>query len=72
MTQAIQTAPLGHYRVKHVVRSEVAKIADPAIDRYHSRRHRRRRPVGDRAGNQRRLAPRSGVLQRLRPHPGSP
>jgi ABC-2 type transport system permease protein len=26
MTQAIQTAPLGHYRIKHVVRSEVAKI----------------------------------------------
>jgi len=27
MTQAIQTAPLGRYRVKNVVRSEVAKIA---------------------------------------------
>jgi ABC-type transport system involved in multi-copper enzyme maturation permease subunit len=26
MTQAIQTAPLGHYRGKHVVRSEVAKM----------------------------------------------
>ena len=26
MTQAIQTAPLGHYRVKHVVKSEVVKI----------------------------------------------
>lgn len=26
MTQAIQTVPLGHYRLKHVVRSEVAKI----------------------------------------------
>jgi ABC-2 type transport system permease protein len=26
MTQAIQTAPLGHYRVKHVVRSEVVKM----------------------------------------------
>jgi ABC-2 type transport system permease protein len=26
MTQAIQTAPLGHYRLKHVVRSEIAKI----------------------------------------------
>ena len=26
MTQAIQTAPLEHYRVKHVVRSEVVKI----------------------------------------------
>ena len=27
MSQAIQTAPLGHYRLKHVVKSEVAKIA---------------------------------------------
>ncbi len=26
MTQAIQTAPPGHYRLKHVVRSEVVKI----------------------------------------------
>jgi ABC-type transport system involved in multi-copper enzyme maturation permease subunit len=26
MSQAIQTAPLGHYRLKHVVRSEVAKV----------------------------------------------
>ncbi|HET9076537.1 MAG TPA: ABC transporter permease subunit [Acidimicrobiales bacterium] len=26
MTQAIQTAPLGHYRVKHVARAEVAKM----------------------------------------------
>jgi len=26
MTQAIQTLPLGHYRLKHVVRSEVVKI----------------------------------------------
>jgi ABC-type transport system involved in multi-copper enzyme maturation permease subunit len=26
MTQAVQTAPLGHYRVKHVVKSEVAKV----------------------------------------------
>ena len=26
MSQAIQTAPLGHYRVKHVVKSEVVKI----------------------------------------------
>ena len=26
MTQAIQTAPLGHYRVKHVVKSEIVKI----------------------------------------------
>ena len=26
MTQAIQTAPLGHYRVKHVAKSEVVKI----------------------------------------------
>ena len=26
MTQAIQTAPLGHYRVKHVVKSEVVKV----------------------------------------------
>jgi ABC-2 type transport system permease protein len=26
MTQAIQTSPLGHYRIKHVVRSEIAKI----------------------------------------------
>jgi ABC-type transport system involved in multi-copper enzyme maturation permease subunit len=26
MTQAVQTAPLGHYRVKHVVRSEVVKV----------------------------------------------
>jgi ABC-type transport system involved in multi-copper enzyme maturation permease subunit len=26
MSQAIQTAPLGHYRLKHVVRAEVAKI----------------------------------------------
>jgi ABC-2 type transport system permease protein len=27
MSQTIATAPLGHYRLKHVVRSEVAKIA---------------------------------------------
>ena len=26
MTHAIQSAPLGHYRVKHVVKSEVLKI----------------------------------------------
>ena len=26
MTQAIQDVPLGHYRVKHVVKSEVLKI----------------------------------------------
>jgi ABC-type transport system involved in multi-copper enzyme maturation permease subunit len=26
MSQAIQTTPLGHYRVKHVVKSEIAKI----------------------------------------------
>jgi ABC-type transport system involved in multi-copper enzyme maturation permease subunit len=26
MTQAVQTAPLGHYRVRHVVKSEVAKV----------------------------------------------
>ena len=26
MTQAIQSVPLGHYRVKHVVKSEVLKI----------------------------------------------
>lgn len=26
MTQAIQTAPMGHYRIKHVVQSEVAKV----------------------------------------------
>jgi ABC-type transport system involved in multi-copper enzyme maturation permease subunit len=28
MSQAIQTAPLGHYRLKHVVRSEVAKVVN--------------------------------------------
>jgi ABC-2 type transport system permease protein len=26
MTQAIQTVPLGHYRVRHVIRSEIVKI----------------------------------------------
>ena len=26
MTQSIRTAPVGHYRVKHVVKSEVVKI----------------------------------------------
>ena len=26
MTQAIQAVPLGHYRVKHVVKSEIVKI----------------------------------------------
>ena len=55
MTHAIQDAPLGHYRVKHVVKSEIAQDPDPAIDRHHRRPHGRRRLVGDRAGDQRRL-----------------
>ena len=40
MTQAIQTAPLGHYRVKHVVRVRGRQDRDPAIDRHHPRPHR--------------------------------
>ena len=71
MTQAIQTAPPGHYRVKNVVKSEVAQDPDPAVDRHHARPHGRRRPVGDRAGDQRRLAPRSRVTTTASTRPSS-
>ena len=67
MSQAIQTAPLGHYRLKHVVRSEVAKIATLPSTAITSGPDRRRRPAGDRAGHQRRPAPRPGFYNGFDP-----
>ncbi len=71
MTQAIQTAPPGHYRLKHVVKSEVVKILTLRSTAITLGLTVVAAPVGDRAGGQRRPAPRSRVLHRLRPDPGS-